>query len=218
MAIHPLDRIQVRCEKETTGSTGNQLDPEKSTSAAIAYFKELHQMFGDWATVLAAYNCGEGAVARVIREQKIDYLDNFWDSCKRHKTSRYFPRFLAVLAIINDPAKYGFTLDEPDKPLSCETVTIGRPVHLSTIADKLGIEVEDITALQPQNLRRDATPNTLYALRVPPGKGGGAGEPRPDAKMVAAEGGIRRPSCTARRDFVPHCASLSDEHTEESLR
>ena len=149
-----------------------RLDPEKSTAAAIAYFKELHQMFGDWATVLAAYNCGEGSVARVIREQKVNYLDNFWDFYERlpRETARYFPRFLAVLTIINDPAKYGFTLDELDKPLSFETVTIERPVQLSTMADTLGIEVEDITALNPE-LRRDATPNTAYALRVPPGKG-----------------------------------------------
>ncbi len=148
-----------------------RLDPEKSTAAAIAYFKELHGMFGDWATVLAAYNCGEGAVARVIREQKADYLDNFWDFYERlpQETARYFPRFLAVLAIINDPAKYGFTLDEPDKPLSCETVTIERPVQLSTMADKLGIELDDLSALNPE-LRRAATPNTAYALKVPPGK------------------------------------------------
>ncbi len=149
-----------------------RLDPEKSTAAAIAYFKELHQMFGDWATVLAAYNCGEGSVARVIREEKADYLDNFWDFYERlpRETARYFPRFLAVLAIINDPAKYGFTLDEPDKPLSCETVTIERPVRLSAVAKELGIDVEDLSALNPE-LRRDATPNTAYALKVPPGKG-----------------------------------------------
>ena len=30
-----------------------RLDPEKSTAAAIAYLKELHQIFGDWTTVLA---------------------------------------------------------------------------------------------------------------------------------------------------------------------
>jgi len=149
-----------------------RLDPDKSTAAAITYFKELHQMFGDWATVLAAYNCGEGAVARVIREQKVNYLDNFWDFYEQlpRETARYFPRFLAVLTIINDPAKYGFTLDELDEPLSYETVTIERPVLLSTIANKLGVEVEDITALNPE-LRRDATPNAEYALRVPPGKG-----------------------------------------------
>ncbi len=149
-----------------------RLDPEKSTAAAIAYFKELHGMFGDWATVLAAYNCGEGSVARAIREGKVNYLDNFWDFYERlpRETARYFPRFLAVLAIINDPAKYGFTLDEPDKPLSCETVTIERPVKLDVIADKLGIDEDDLAALNPE-LRRNATPSSAYVLKVPPGKG-----------------------------------------------
>jgi peptidoglycan lytic transglycosylase D len=149
-----------------------RLDPAKSTAAAIEYFKELHSMFGDWATVLAAYNCGEGSVARVIRDSKIDYLDNFWDFYERlpRETARYFPRFLAVLTILKDPAHYGFTLDELDSPLSYETVTIEKPVRLKTVADKLGIDVEELTALNPE-LRRDATPNTVFALKVPPGKG-----------------------------------------------
>lgn len=149
-----------------------RLDPAKSTAAAVAYFKELHNMFGDWATVLAAYNCGEGAVARVIREQKIDYLDNFWDFYERlpRETARYFPRFLAVLAIIKDPAAYGFTLDELDSPLSYENVIIERPVHLKSMAEKIDVELDVLRALNPE-LRRDATPNTMYALRVPPGKG-----------------------------------------------
>jgi len=56
-----------------------RMDPEKSTKAAIAYLKGLHNIFGDWTTALAAYNCGEGLVLRTIREQKINYLDNFWD-------------------------------------------------------------------------------------------------------------------------------------------
>ncbi len=148
-----------------------RLDPEKATSAAIAYFKELHQMFGDWATVLAAYNCGEGAVARVIRDTKVDYLDNFWDFYERlpRETARYFPRFLATLAIIKEPAKYGFTLDEPDKPLPYETITIERPVHLKSLAERLGVQTDELSALNPE-LRRDATPNTSYVLRIPPGK------------------------------------------------
>ena len=56
-----------------------RMDPEKSTLAAIAYLKELHGLFGDWTTSLAAYNCGEGRVLRTISTQKVQYLDDFWD-------------------------------------------------------------------------------------------------------------------------------------------
>jgi len=149
-----------------------RLDPAKATAAAIAYLKELHQIFGDWATVLAAYNCGEGSVLRVIRGQKVNYLDNFWDLYERlpRETARYYPRFLAVLAILKDPAKYGFTFEEPDKPLACELVTIEKPVLLKALADKLGVSSEDLADLNPE-LRRQATPNVPYALKVAPGAG-----------------------------------------------
>ncbi|MCK5098411.1 MAG: lytic transglycosylase domain-containing protein, partial [Desulfobacteraceae bacterium] len=35
-----------------------RLDPKKATDAAISYLTELHKIFGDWTTALAAYNCG----------------------------------------------------------------------------------------------------------------------------------------------------------------
>lgn|SRR5574341_16473 len=148
-----------------------RLNASKATQAAIAYLKELHQIFGDWATVLAAYNCGEGNVLRAIRAQKIDYLDNFWDLYDRlpRETARYYPRFLAVISIIRDPAKYGFSLAEMDKPLSSETVTIEKQVHLKAIADKLSCDMNELTALNPE-LRREATPPTSYDLKVPVGK------------------------------------------------
>jgi frataxin-like iron-binding protein CyaY len=86
-----------------------RMDVLKSTRAAIAYLKELHSMFGDWHTVLAAYNCGEGRVLRVISSQHINYFDRFWDLYSRlpHETARYVPRFLATLYIVRNPAKYG---------------------------------------------------------------------------------------------------------------
>jgi len=148
-----------------------RLDPAKATAAAIAYLKELHRIFGDWATVLAAYNCGEGNVGRAIRGQKINYLDNFWDLYERlpRETARYYPRFLAVLTILKDPGKYGFTLGEPDKPASYDMVTIERTIHLKSVADRLRISLAELTALNPE-LRHDATPDVPYALKVPSGK------------------------------------------------
>jgi len=153
-----------------TSWVDERLDPYKSTAAAIAYLKELHQVFGDWATVLAAYNCGEGNVFRVIRQQKINYLDNFWDLYGRlpRETARYYPRFLAVLTILKDPAKYGFTLDELDKSIPYEVVAIEKPLQLSKISDKIACSYDDLVNLNAE-LRYAATPNTVYDLKVPYG-------------------------------------------------
>ncbi|MCK9419362.1 MAG: transglycosylase SLT domain-containing protein [Nitrospirae bacterium] len=151
-----------------TSWVDERLDPSKSTAAAIAYLKELHQVFGDWATVLAAYNCGEGNVFRVIRQQRINYLDNFWDLYQRlpRETARYYPRFLAVLTILKDPAKFGFTLDELDKRIPYEVVAIEKPLQLSKISDKIGCSPDDLADLNAE-LRYAATPNTVYDLKVP---------------------------------------------------
>ncbi len=150
-----------------------RLDPEKATAAAIAYMDELHQIFGDWTTVLAAYNCGEGRVLRVIRGQNINYLDNFWDLYENlpRETARYVPKFLATLHILNDPAKYGFSLEEPDSPVSYETVSIKKPVQLKAVAKKLNISSGEIISLNPE-LRHKVTPPTSYSLKVPSGNAG----------------------------------------------
>lgn len=150
-----------------------RLDPEKSTSAAIAYLQELHNMFGDWTTVLAAYNCGEGNVLRIIREQKINYLDNFWDLYERlpRETARYVPRFLATLLIISEPERYGFDLGEVDEPFAFEVVNIEKQVSLEAISKELGISEDLLYDLNPE-LRQRVTPKTPYALKVPTGMSG----------------------------------------------
>jgi membrane-bound lytic murein transglycosylase D len=146
-----------------------RLDPEKSTNAAIAYLRELHRMFGDWTTVLASYNSGEGNVLRVIRGQKINYLDNFWDLYERlpRETARYVPRFLATLHILKEPEQYGFDLGKTEEPLSFEVVTIEKQVRLDAIAKELGISEALLSDLNPE-LRLEVTPPTPYSLRIPP--------------------------------------------------
>ncbi len=149
-----------------------RIDPVKSTHAAIAYLKELHQIFGDWSTVLAGYNCGEGKVLRVIRTQNINYLDNFWDLYERLplETARYVPRFIATLHIIQNKEKYGLDSISLDKPLEYETVTISKQVHLKNVAKEIDIPLKTLVELNPE-LRYKILPQDKYPLRVPPGKG-----------------------------------------------
>jgi membrane-bound lytic murein transglycosylase D len=148
-----------------------RLDPDKSTDAAITYLGELHGLFGDWPKALAAYNCGEARVLRLSRQSADEYLD-FWDLYEMlpAETRRYVPRLLAALQIIENPAKYGMTLPEPDAPPSdVATVRVERSVRLDRLDAVLRLQAGTLAALNPQ-LRRQATPKRAYDLRVPAGR------------------------------------------------
>jgi membrane-bound lytic murein transglycosylase D len=149
-----------------------RMDPLKSTRAAIGYLTELHELFGDWTTALAAYNCGEMNVLRVIRAQKINYLDNFWDLFNNlpYETARYVPRFIAALLIIRDPGKYGFALPACEPALTFDTVQVVKPVKLASLAKAMELDPMLLVALNPE-LRHDSTPNYPYEIRVPSGYG-----------------------------------------------
>ncbi len=146
-----------------------RMDVEKSTEAAIAYLKELHGMFGDWLTVLAAYNCGEGRVLRVISRQHINYFDRFWDLYRQlpNETARYVPRFLATLHIIKDPKKYGMDLGkDTEKPIAYEFVKVNKIMKLQDIAAKIEAPEETLNLLNSE-LRYKMTPDKEYDLKVP---------------------------------------------------
>ncbi len=148
-----------------------RLNPEKSTQAAISYLKELHSLFGDWSTVLAAYNCGETRVLRVIRSQKINYLDNFWDLYSKlpEETARYVPKFLATLHIVNNLEKYGLEKIIIDSPTKYESFIVSKMNHLNDIAKITGIDRKTLEALNPE-LRQDIVPGENYVLNIPAGK------------------------------------------------
>ena len=146
-----------------------RMDIEKSTRAAIDYLKELHMMFGDWLTVLAAYNCGEGRVMRTIASQHINYLDRFWDLYRKlpYETARYVPRFLATLLVIKDPQQYGIDLGTPKMDaLSYEIVEVNKSMRLQDIAQKLETPEDTLNILNAE-LRHKITPDRPYILKVP---------------------------------------------------
>jgi membrane-bound lytic murein transglycosylase D len=148
-----------------------RLNPEKSTRAAIGYLKELHSLFGDWSTVLAAYNCGETRVLRVIRSQKINYLDNFWDLYEKlpEETARYVPKFLATLHIVNNLEEYGLENITIDSPAKSEPFTVTKKNNLNDIAKITGIDRKILEELNPE-LRQDIVPGENYAINIPEGK------------------------------------------------
>jgi membrane-bound lytic murein transglycosylase D len=147
-----------------------RMDPIKSTQAALRYLSDLHSHFGDWTTALASYNCGEYKVKQVIRNQRFNYLDNFWDLYLMlpRETANFVPRFIATLLIVNNPEKYGFDLPTPDDPLEFVRLPMNSPIRLSSLSAALGLKNEVLSSLNPE-LRHGATPDYEYVLRVPLG-------------------------------------------------
>jgi membrane-bound lytic murein transglycosylase D len=171
------------------------MDPAKATRAAIDYLKELHSMFGDWSTVLAAYNCGEGRVLRVIRSQNINYLDNFWDLYEKlpRETARYVPRFLATLHVLNNLETYGMDQIIVDPPLEFESVFVNKQVSLKNIAKAIGVKEKELKDLNPE-LRYKILPGDSYSLRIPSG----------NAKMLLSQIDDMPVSRPPQRAYVYH--------------
>jgi hypothetical protein len=84
-----------------TAWTDERGSPEKSTRAAARYLRDLHALFGDWLLALAAYNWGEGRVAKVIHRTGIR---DFWTLADRglmpQETANYVPSVLAASQLL----------------------------------------------------------------------------------------------------------------------
>ncbi|HSV93986.1 MAG TPA: lytic transglycosylase domain-containing protein, partial [Desulfobacterales bacterium] len=78
---------------------------QSSTDAALAYLKDLRQMFGAWTLAVAAYNMGENGLRADMAQQ------NARDYYRLHlpmETQRYVFRILTAKIILKDPGRYGF--------------------------------------------------------------------------------------------------------------
>jgi membrane-bound lytic murein transglycosylase D len=89
-----------------------------ATEGALQYLQRLYAQFGDWQLALAAYNWGEGNVARAIERNRKAGLPTDYANLKMpDETRNYVPKLQAVKNIVSDPARFGLELvDIPDAP------------------------------------------------------------------------------------------------------
>ena len=78
-------------------SPDERLDPAASARAAAKYFSYLHRQFKDWRLALAAYNCGEGTVQRLLERRKARTFDEIATRLPA-ETQMYVPKVEATLA------------------------------------------------------------------------------------------------------------------------
>jgi membrane-bound lytic murein transglycosylase D len=148
-------------------------DPMKSTRAAAAYLKDLHQQFGEWFLAAAAYNAGERRVETAIQRAQ---TDDFWLLTQRtnlkQETRNYVPKFIAAATIASTPEKYGFSELVYEAPMDYDEVTTHKPLTLQTVAKLARTTVANLKELNPALLRNVTPPSEQgFTLRVPSGSG-----------------------------------------------
>lgn len=108
-------------------------DIVKSTRAALNYFAYLHLMFKQWDVAIGAYNWGEGGMYRAILSSDMPLGNVTYSDLKlRQITADYVPKIIALASIIENPGKFGVTLnDAPNRPY----FAIIAPVPSTTVSD-----------------------------------------------------------------------------------
>ncbi len=137
-----------------------------ATRAALDYLQNLHAMFGDWELALAAYNCGEGCVARAQARRKgrsIDYVSLGLPT----ETRQYVPKLIAVRNMLLDPKRFDLKLqDLADEPYFMR-VTLSQPMEAKQAARLADMDIEEFLSLNPGFQRRVIHTDTRNVLLLP---------------------------------------------------
>lgn len=101
---------------------------EKATAAACRYLKRSYNKFGNWPSVMAAYNGGD---ARITKELEAQQVGKFFDLHLVEETLRYPFRVMAMKTIMEQPRAFGFMLkdDQLYQPGQFKRVSVNTPVE-----------------------------------------------------------------------------------------
>ncbi len=154
---------------EVTSMVDDRRDPVKATEAACRYMADLYRMYDDWTLAIAAYNCGPGNVNKALKRAGDD-AKTFWDIYPYlpSETRGYVPSFVAVNYAYAFHKQHDIRFVKPPLPISTDTVSVNRLMHLEQVSSTLDIPIEAVRALNPQ-YKEDIIPavDRTYALRLP---------------------------------------------------
>lgn len=125
-------------------------DPYKSSWAAARYLRDLYKIYRDWNLVIAAYNCGPTNVNKAIH--RANGVRDYWTIYPYlpSETRGYVPAFIAANYIMNYYCEHNICPMKTKIPITTDTVTIMRDLHMQQVAELCNINVEAIQALNPQ--------------------------------------------------------------------
>lgn len=149
--------------RQTTDFDGRR-DVFASTDAALDYLESLYNRFGDWQLVLAAFNYGQGNVARAMEANQLaGRKTDYWSLQLSSDAMGYVPKILALRQILESrriqPPAY--------RP---ENAVVGIPVDASLdlhrVAGLTNVSLDDLRNLNPATRTTElpTVPGTRLAI------------------------------------------------------
>ena len=156
-----------------------RLDPWKSTEAALKKLTENYDYFNDWLIAIAAYNCGVGAMNKILRKaEKKDFWYLVDKKLLPQQTADYVPKLIAIadLAInseyyqINLPnhnEEYEMLINE--KNGNFDYIMVEKAYSLKQLASEMRMDYETLKKLNPSFVRGMTYPVKKSEIRLPLG-------------------------------------------------
>jgi membrane-bound lytic murein transglycosylase D len=121
-----------------------------ATGAALDYLQKLHEQFGTWELALAAYNSGEGNVARAIARNQAKGQPTDYESLHLPgETRNYVPKLMAVKHLVMQPEDLNLALAPiPNDPYFTE-VTTSQRIDVKLAARLAEVPLDEFVSLNP---------------------------------------------------------------------
>ena len=137
-----------------------------ATRAALDHLQDLYATFGDWELALAAYNCGEGCVARAQSRHKGNN-DDYANLKLPTETRHYVPKLIAVRNIVLDPQHFGINLGEVANEPYFMQVKLSQPMEARQAARLADMNLDEFLSLNPGFQRRVIHTETRGVMLLP---------------------------------------------------
>ena len=134
---------------EVNSNVDERYNVEVSTHAACQYLLKSKEKFGSWTLAAAAYNAGN---AGIMKQQKRQEVENYYDLLLVEETSRYVFRILALKELYNNYENYGFVIEDKHfyEPIKTSPVRVDFAIeNLAEFAKEQGISYKTLKRYNP---------------------------------------------------------------------
>ena len=156
-----------------------RLDPWKSTEAALKKLTENYNYFNDWLIAIAAYNCGVGAMNKILRKaEKKDFWYLVDKKLLPQQTADYVPKLIAIadlainseyyqIDLPNHNEEYEMLINEKNGDF--DYIIVEKAYSLKQLASEMRMDYETLKKLNPSFVRGMTYPVKKSEIRLPVG-------------------------------------------------